>query len=71
MLHVPQIQKNLIFVSQFTKDNNVYIEFHSSSFLVKDKATGRVRLRGKPKDGLYIFPTSMSSINHPQAYLSQ
>jgi histone deacetylase 1/2 len=71
LLHVPQIQKNLISVSQFTRDNNVYIEFHSSSFLVKDEATGRVLLRGKPKDGLYIFPTSMTSINRPQAYLSQ
>jgi len=65
LLHMPQIQKNLIFVSQFTRDNNVYIEFHSSSFLVKDEATGRVFLRCKPKDGIYIFPTSMTSINRP------
>ena len=71
LLHVPHIQKNLISVSQFTSDNNVYLEFHSSSFLVKDEATGRILLRGKPKDGLYIFPTSISPTNHPQTYLSQ
>ena len=32
LLHVPQIQKNLLSVSQFTRDNNVYIEFHSYFF---------------------------------------
>jgi hypothetical protein len=52
-------------------DNNVYLEFHSSSFSVKDKATGRVLLHGKPKNSLYIFFTSISPINHPQTYLSQ
>ena len=71
LLHVPQIKKNFISVSQFMSDNNVYLEFHSSSFLVKDKATGRVLLHDKPKDNLYIFLTSMSPINHPQTYLSQ
>jgi len=65
LLYVPQIQKNLTSVSQFTRDNNIYIEFHSSFFLVKDEATGRVLLRSKPKDDLYIFPTSMTSINRP------
>jgi hypothetical protein len=28
LLHVPQIQKNLISVNQFTKDNHIFIEFH-------------------------------------------
>jgi hypothetical protein len=55
LLHVPQIQKNLISVSQFTRDNNVYIEFHSSSFFVKDEATGRVLLRGKLKTAFTSF----------------
>jgi histone deacetylase 1/2 len=32
LLHVPQIQKNLTSVSQFTRDNNIYIEFHSFFF---------------------------------------
>jgi len=71
LLHVPHIQKNLISISQFTSDNNVYLEFHSSSFFVKDEATGRILLHDKPKYGLYIFPTSISPTNHPQTYLSQ
>jgi hypothetical protein len=36
LLHVPQIEKNLISVNQFTKDNNVFIEFHPYYFCVKD-----------------------------------
>ena len=71
LLHVPHILKNLISVSQFTSDNDVYLEFHSSLFLVKDEATRRILLRAKPKDDLYIFPTSISPTNHPQTYLSQ
>jgi hypothetical protein len=68
---VPQIKKNLISVSQFMIDNNVYLEFYSSFFSMKDEATGRVLLQGKPKNCLYIFLTSMTPINHPQTYLSQ
>jgi len=40
LLHVPEIQKNLISVYQFTHDNNVFIEFHPSYFRVKDFARG-------------------------------
>jgi hypothetical protein len=32
LLHVPQIKKNLLSFSQFTRDNNVYFEFHPSFF---------------------------------------
>ena len=71
LLHVPHIKKNLISASQFTSDNNVYFEFHSSFFLVNDEATRRILLRGEPKYDLYIFPTFMSPTNHPQTYLSQ
>jgi hypothetical protein len=39
LLHVPQIQKNLIFVNQFTRDNHVFIEFHPTFFCVKDLQT--------------------------------
>ena len=30
ILHVPNITKNLLSISQFTHDNNVVIEFHSN-----------------------------------------
>lgn len=35
LLHVPSITKNLISVSKFAHDNNVYFEFHSNHGLVK------------------------------------
>lgn len=34
MLHVPLITKNLLYVSQFTRDNKVCFEFHHSHFYV-------------------------------------
>ncbi|KAA8519345.1 hypothetical protein F0562_013601 [Nyssa sinensis] len=61
LLHVPTIKKNLLSVSQFTDENNVFIEFHSSYFLVKDEATGTTLLRGTTKDGLYTFPAPTQS----------
>ena len=33
ILHVPSITKSLLSVSQFTKDNNVFMEFHPSCCL--------------------------------------
>ena len=37
ILHVPTTTKNLLYVHQFTLDNNVFIEFHPFFCLVKDK----------------------------------
>lgn len=36
VLYVPSIRKNLLSVSQFAKDNNVYFEFHLFHYLIKD-----------------------------------
>ena len=36
LLHVPSITKNLLSVSQFANDNNVYFEFHPTYCCVKD-----------------------------------
>ncbi|KAL3642739.1 hypothetical protein CASFOL_013554 [Castilleja foliolosa] len=58
LLHIPNITKNLISVSQFAKDNKVYFEFHPSYCLVKDQVTGEEVLRGSVKDGLYKFDLS-------------
>jgi hypothetical protein len=41
MLYVPDITKNLLSISQLTKDNNVIVEFTSSSYFVKDQAITR------------------------------
>ena len=39
LLHVPMIKKNLLSVSKFAKDNNVYFEFFPNSCFVKDQVT--------------------------------
>ena len=58
ILHVPQITKNLISVSKFTRDNDVIIEFFSDGYLIKDKTTRQVLLKGTLKRGLYQLDTS-------------
>ncbi|KAG5570128.1 hypothetical protein H5410_059894 [Solanum commersonii] len=52
ILHVPSITKSLLSVSQFTKDNNVFMEFHPSCCFVKDPQ-GKILLRGSIDNGLY------------------
>ena len=53
ILHVPNITKNLLIISQFTHDNNVVIEFYSTCCLVKDKNSRAMLLQGTLKEGLY------------------
>lgn len=53
MLYVPNIVKNLMYVSQITKDNNVYFVFHSFGCLVKDMVTHQVSLEENECEGLY------------------
>jgi hypothetical protein len=36
LFHVLEIQKNLISINQFPRDNHVFIEFHPNFFCVKD-----------------------------------
>lgn len=45
VLHVPNITKNLLSMSQFLSDNNVVIEFHCNSCLVKDLKTMTVTIK--------------------------
>jgi hypothetical protein len=46
VLHVPHITKPLLSVHKFYCDNNVYFEFHTSVFYVKDLTTKAVLLFG-------------------------
>ena len=55
ILHVPDIQKNLLSVYRLTNDNSVFIEFHATYCVVKDEVTGKPLLRGTVKDGLYLL----------------
>ena len=65
LLHVPHITRNLINVSQFAKENNVFFEFHPSISIVKDLATGTPLLKGRLHEGLYRF-----NLFKAQPYLS-
>jgi gag-polypeptide of LTR copia-type/GAG-pre-integrase domain len=53
VLHVPEMTKNLLSVSQLTSDNNVSVEFFSDSCFVKDKETQRILLHDILHKGIY------------------
>ena len=55
LLHVPHITCNLISVSQFARENNVFFEFHPSICIVKDLAMGTPLLKRRLHEGLYRF----------------
>ncbi|KAL4302051.1 hypothetical protein GQ457_10G019450 [Hibiscus cannabinus] len=59
LLHVATIKKNLLSVSQLTRDNNVFFEFHADGCYVKDSQTRNVLLEGRlTHEGLYqLLPT--------------
>jgi hypothetical protein len=71
LFHVPQIQKNLISVNQFTRDNQVFIEFHPSYFCVKDLLSRKLLLQGPSKSGLYPWPTYHASSKSPVAFIGE
>ncbi|KAL5773723.1 hypothetical protein ACOSQ2_013647 [Xanthoceras sorbifolium] len=53
VLHVPQMTKNLLSISTFTRDNHVVAKFHDNCCVIKDKTSKKVLLQGTLKDGLY------------------
>ena len=53
VLHIPRTNKNLLFVHKLTADNNVCLEFHPDCFLIKDRTSKKVLLRGPSEGGLY------------------
>ncbi|KAJ9560502.1 LOW QUALITY PROTEIN: hypothetical protein OSB04_005662 [Centaurea solstitialis] len=59
--YVPNIVKNLISVRQFTKDNNVSIDFDPLGFSVKDLQTGNRIMRCNSSGDLYPIPSSFKS----------
>ena len=70
MLHVPNIKKNLISVSQLTKDHNLIAELHADSCFIKDKGSGRVLLRGILRDGLYQLITALGCVGSEAIFLA-
>ncbi|GKB44717.1 hypothetical protein Tco_0889659 [Tanacetum coccineum] len=67
VLVTPNIIKNLIFVCQFTRDNNCTIEFDAFSFSVKDFLTRHILFRCDSSGDLY--PVTKPSTT-PSAFLS-
>jgi hypothetical protein len=54
----PKPQKNLISIHRFSLDNNIFFEIHPWFFLIKDRDTRSILLRGRCRDGLYPLPAS-------------
>lgn len=71
LLHVPKITKNLLSVSKFAHDNNVYFEFHSTVCFIKDQAIHTILLMGKLEDGLYVFDKSQIHLQHGPVFTPQ
>ena len=61
ILVVPSLIRNLIYVRQFTKDNNCTIEFDAFGFSVKDFLTRCEILRCNSTGDLYAIPPAASS----------
>jgi hypothetical protein len=60
ILYTPQAKRNIASVHRIVVDNFAFLEFHSNFFVIKDKATKKVLLRGPYRRGLY--PLSSSSL---------
>ncbi|XLR15048.1 hypothetical protein S83_042986, partial [Arachis hypogaea] len=68
VLVVPHITKNLLSISQLTKENDIFVEFHPDRYIVKTPQ-GQTLLTGHVDNGLYRLPIPSSS--SPQAYLGE
>ena len=62
ILYVPDIKKPLLFVQKFCLENNVFFEFHSFLFYVKDHMTKEVLLSSWSRDGLYVLFESFATL---------
>lgn len=58
ILHVPKSSKNLVSVNRFTRDNDVFLEFHPNHFSIKEQVTRRTLHNGRCEGGLYPLQSS-------------
>ena len=58
ILHLPEIAKHLLSVHKFTRDNDVFFEYHPWHFSIKDRRSRRSLLDGQCNLGLYPIKTS-------------
>jgi hypothetical protein len=71
LLHLPQINKNLISVNQFTHDNGVFVEFHPNCYFVKGLRSRKLLFRGLSRNEIYQLPFSHFSSNELTAYIGE
>lgn len=53
MLYTSNVSKNLLYVFQFAKDNNVYFELQASHCVIRDPSSHKVLLREFESSGFY------------------
>lgn len=61
VLHVPSFTKNLLSLSKLLRDNSIFIQFLSSSYVIKDRLSMKELLHIQLINGLYIIPQIKSS----------
>ncbi|KAG9449460.1 hypothetical protein H6P81_009425 [Aristolochia fimbriata] len=54
VLSVPSSLKNLLSVSKLTSDHNCQVIFDSNGFRVQEANTGKLLLKGRSRNGLYV-----------------
>ena len=65
ILHVPEISKHLLSVHKFSRDNDVFFEFHPWHFSIKDRQSRKSLLNGRCESGLYpIKPSDVDNLKH-------
>ncbi|GKD03140.1 integrase [Tanacetum coccineum] len=70
ILHVPEISHNLLFVHKFCHDNDVFFEFHTSYYIVKDESTHTTLLTALSKHGLYTITLPQLNPSSPRLPIS-
>ncbi|KAF7824227.1 Retrovirus-related Pol polyprotein from transposon TNT 1-94 [Senna tora] len=68
ILHVPTVSKNLLSISRFAHDNNVYFEFHANKCLIKSQVDHKTLLKGRLEHSLYLFDTLKLSHKAPKSF---
>jgi len=63
ILHVPEIAKHILSVHKFTRDNDVFFEYHPWHFSIKDRRSRRSLLDGQCKSGLYAISLRSSMVS--------
>ena len=71
VLYVPNACKNILFVSQFARDNSVFFKFYANFFLIKVLTTGRILHCGPLRHRLYPLFSRSSPTTSPHALLGE